>query len=93
MAKREGSDLARVLIDRAAGYALAVQRLAADADMPDHVVGLHAQQAVEKLLKAVLSDHGVSYGRTHDLGLLVELVESSGLPAPPQADELEVLTP
>ena len=43
----------------------------------------HAQQAVEKLLKAVLSHHGVTYGRTHDLGRLVELVESSGLPLRP----------
>ena len=93
MERRDGRDLARVLIDRAAGDALAVERLAGDDEIPDHVVGFHAQQAVEKLLKAVLSHHGLSYGRTHDLGRLVELVESSGLPAPPESDAVVALTP
>ena len=48
---------------------------------------------MEKLLKAVLSHHGLSYGRTHDLGRPVELVESSGLPAPPESDAVVALTP
>ena len=33
----------------------------------DDVVGFHAQQAAEKLLKALLSHLGLAFRRTHDL--------------------------
>ena len=32
---------------------------------PDSAIGFHAQQATEKLLKAVLTNRGIVYGRTH----------------------------
>lgn len=38
----------------------------------------HAQQAAEKLLKAVLQDRGIEFPRTHDLADLVSL--DAGLP-------------
>jgi HEPN domain-containing protein len=90
---RDGRDLARILLERARGDALVVERLTDDPEIPDHVVGFHAQQAVEKLLKAVLSHHGVNYGRTHDLSRLVELVEMKNLALPPDAHRLATLTP
>lgn len=93
MARRDGRDLARILLDRAGDDALVVERLSPQPDIPDHVVGFHAQQAVEKLLKAVLSHHGVTYGRTHDLGRLLELVRQTQLPAPPEENRLVELTP
>jgi HEPN domain-containing protein len=37
-------------------------------------VGFHAQQAVEKSLKAILSFNGFEYPRTHDLAQLLTLV-------------------
>lgn len=88
-----GRDLARILLERAEGDALAVERFAADSDIPDHVIGFHAQQAVEKLLKAVLSDREVGYGRTHDLGRLIELIVENDLPTPPDPSALGTLTP
>ena len=48
--------------------------LAEDREMADDVVGFHAQQAVEKALKAVLVLEGVSFPRTHDLELLAARV-------------------
>lgn len=92
MAKRDGRDLARILAERAAGDLLAVERFGAEPEIPDHIVGFHAQQAAEKFLKAVLSAREISYGRTHDLGRLIELVERQGLPPPPEPDRLVSLT-
>jgi HEPN domain-containing protein len=53
-------------------------------------VGLHAQQTVEKALKAVLIQRGIDYPFTHDLGLLIERCEVAGLRLGPgaEADEL-----
>jgi HEPN domain-containing protein len=44
----------------------------------------HAQQAVEKLLKALIGAHGEKYQYTHDLGELIRHVEALGdtLPVP-----------
>lgn len=39
------------------------------------VFGFHAQQAIEKGLKAWLASLGVSYPKTHDLRLLLVLLE------------------
>jgi HEPN domain-containing protein len=41
----------------------------------DEIFGFHAQQAVEKALKAWLSLVGAEYPRTHDLEELLELLE------------------
>jgi len=56
-------------------------------------VGFHAQQAVEKALKAVLMHRGVRYPFTHDLKALVELVDGAGVSLPPDALDLPYLTP
>lgn len=42
----------------------------------DSVFGFHAQQAVEKTLKAWLTLRGIPYPKTHDLRLLLNLLES-----------------
>ncbi|MEW6350273.1 MAG: HEPN domain-containing protein [Thermodesulfobacteriota bacterium] len=42
----------------------------------DSVFGFHAQQAVEKALKAWLSLRSVAYPKTHDLTALITLLET-----------------
>ncbi len=42
----------------------------------DSIFGFHAQQAVEKGLKSWLSLRRIGYSRTHDLRLLMSLLES-----------------
>ncbi len=40
-------------------------------------IGFHAQQAAEKYLKAFLTWHQVEFPKTHDLGVLLELVATA----------------
>lgn len=42
-----------------------------------HVVAFHAQQAVEKCLKAILEEYAVEFPKTHDLGRLYRLLPAS----------------
>jgi HEPN domain-containing protein len=55
--------------------------------------GFHAQQAVEKALKAVLAKHGVEFPYTHNIGLLMRLCEDQGYELPAQLLESDRLTP
>jgi HEPN domain-containing protein len=54
-------------------------------NVPESVFGFHAQQAVEKLIKALLSELSVPYQRTHNLAKLDALLHAAGeaLPATP----------
>jgi|APTNR8051073442_1049403.scaffolds.fasta_scaffold10040_4 HEPN domain-containing protein len=83
----------RALLARAEDDLYVVRRLRTDADAPRWVLGFHAQQAVEKALKAVLSGAGQAYPRTHNLVMLVELLRGTGIELPPDADALGNLTP
>lgn len=93
MPPRDRRDLARALLDRAAGDEALVRKVLDDPEIPDAIVGFHAQQAVEKLPKAVLAGRGVSYRRTHALGYLIGLVEANDIPAPPVLNEADLLAP
>ncbi len=45
----------------------------------DSIFGFHAQQAVEKALKAWLELLNVSYPKTHDLNRLIKLLSKQGV--------------
>jgi HEPN domain-containing protein len=53
----------------------------------------HAQQSVEKSLKAVLVFQGVNYQRTHDLHTLASLLIKNGVTPPCTPEELTRLNP
>ena len=59
----------------------------------DEVFGCHCQQAAEKILKALLSDSGVTFRKTHELGALMDTLASSGAPPPDGFENLDALTP
>jgi len=44
------------------------------------MVCLHSQQAVEKTLKALLTERGVEFKRTHNIVDLLSLLSAQGLP-------------
>lgn len=85
------ADLARLLLGNASGD-LAALTVLIPSEVDDSILGFHAQQAVEKSLKAALAARGAEYERTHDLEYLVELAQSVGLEAPIATDELAQLT-
>ena len=57
------------------------------------LIAFHAQQAVEKALKAVLVHHAADFPKTHDLAQLVELIQQSGVVWPMQLDPVLSLVP
>jgi len=58
----------------------------------NEIFGFHAQQASEKLLKALLSEFTVHFPRTHNLRLLMDLLADAGHPLPPSLADLDLLT-
>jgi HEPN domain-containing protein len=86
-------DHARGLLSRARDDFFVVRRLAVEPDAPGWVLGFHAEQAVEKALKAVLSCAGIIYPRSHNLVMLVELLRQAKQPLPPDAADLGQLVP
>jgi HEPN domain-containing protein len=58
------------------------------ADIPDGPFGFHVQQAVEKLLKALLCQLVVQYKRTHDLEYLTQLLHDRGETVPKGSVEI-----
>jgi len=90
---RSGDELAQVLMEKAAGDEKILIRLIDDDDIPDDGLGFHAQQAVEKMMKAVLAHNDVTYERTHNIAYLLTLLDDAGLPRPDHADALPNLSP
>ena len=81
------------LLRKAAADEVLVDKVLDDADVADELIGYHCQQAVEKLLKARLVDLGVNYPKTHNLQMLVELLEVQGQQLPANLADLDLLTP
>jgi HEPN domain-containing protein len=67
-------DLARELIGLAEDDRAAAAALLDVEGVSDAIVAFHAQQAVEKSLKAVLASRGVDFPFTHDLAALLQIV-------------------
>jgi HEPN domain-containing protein len=86
-------DLATVLLRKARQDLEAVRVLAAQPTIADDVVGFHAQQAIEKAVKATLIAAGVRYGRTHALAVLLDLLEEAGIERPEWADRATLFDP
>lgn len=93
MSTPEHREVAGLLLQKAREDLSAAQALIATEDQADHVIGFHLQQAVEKALKSVLADRAVEIPRTHDLGYLVELMESFDVEMPEAITSSDWLTP
>ena len=87
------SKLANLLVRKAAQDEYVVAKLIDDPDSPDEVVGFHVQQALEKLLKAVLAFRGARFRKTHDLVELIDLLREHGVPFPDELEDIRQLTP
>ena len=56
-------------------------------------IGFHAQQAVEKALKAVCTLRNIEIRRTHDLAALAQALVVDGVTLPISVDEFRTLNP
>lgn len=90
---KEPIDLARKFMSLAYRDLEVFLLLARVESISDESVGFHAQQVVEKCLKAVLAYHRVEVRKTHDLGKLIDMLGKNSLSSPPDLDILETLTP
>jgi HEPN domain-containing protein len=70
------TELVRQWLVRADEDLAACRILSGQASLVRTAVGFHAQQAVEKLLKAMLTWHQIEFPKTHDLTALLDLVAS-----------------
>jgi HEPN domain-containing protein len=87
------SDEARRCLQKASQDEYVLARLLEDPAAPDEQLGFHAQQAVEKLLKAALFLVGGQPPRTHHLAQLEALLAVAGQPLPIAFQPLLDLTP
>ncbi|KAF0215768.1 MAG: HEPN domain-containing [Geobacteraceae bacterium] len=85
-------DNARMLLDMAAKDIRAMTALADPESVDDEIFGFHAQQAVEKSLKAWLTSIGGTYGRIHDLSQLFALLTDLGCEVK-RFEDLDMLNP
>jgi HEPN domain-containing protein len=60
--------------------------------VPDRTFGFHAQQAVEKLVKALIGGHGERYAFTHNVETLVDHAVRIGEQIPVRIELLVALT-
>ena len=86
------SDRPEVLLRKARQDELALEKLLDDCDIEDDLLGFHAQQAVEKMLKALLAARGVDYPKTHNLRVLIELLAEVDITLPAELAEIDRLT-
>ncbi len=93
MSKRDERDVADALLAKASGDAAGLRALVDHHDVPDHVAGFLAQQAIEKALKAVLTARNVPFERRHDIDYLCSLIEDAGLDLTPALKAAVALTP
>lgn len=84
---------AQLLLRKAKEDADAVRKFAADRDIADSVVGFHAQQAVEKAMKAVLTSRLDAFPWTHDLRHLIERLDAIDVSLPGALSDVRVLAP
>jgi HEPN domain-containing protein len=86
------TEISRVLLKKAQEDATAVREFAGNQEIADSIIGFHAQQAVEKWLKAVTAARGVRHSGIHDLDRLMEILEGAGVELSLERDRLAVLT-
>lgn len=92
MSRDEEAGLAELLARKAQEDAIAVREFAGNSEIADGIIGFHAQQAIEKWLKAVMARRDIPQARIHDIGRLLQLLRDDGASLPDDADRLDELT-
>jgi len=82
-----------LLMQKAAEDETLLDEVAASTRVSDEVIGFHFQQAAEKMLKALLARHGIPFRRTHNLRVLMDLLQDGGHPLPEELANVDEWTP
>ncbi len=91
--KKKVESSTRILIEKAMQDECVLENLIDNTAITDETIGFHAQQAVEKLLKALLSFLGQRYRKTHDIRELLDGLEDANCKVPDNLYEIRYLTP
>lgn len=89
----DDADVPQVLLGLARDDELAAKSLLSVEGVTDAILGFHAQQAVEKSLKAVLAFREVEFPFSHDLDGLLELCQGRGIEVPEKLSDVDNLSP
>ena len=84
---------ALLLLRKAAQDETLLDEVLTSDQVSDEIIGFHCQQAAEKILKALLSDVGIRFRKTHEIGALMAMLGQAGHGLPGQFENLDVLTP
>ncbi|MFH1963106.1 MAG: HEPN domain-containing protein [bacterium] len=85
--------LARISLMKARQDLTVLEKLVNDEEVADEIIGFHAQQVVEKSMKAILIWKGIKFRKTHDLSELIDLCIDEGIDIPNEFIDLDELTP
>lgn len=82
-----------LLLRKADQDLLVIKKLRTDTEIAVGVLGFHAQQAAEKMLKAALADKQVRFPFTHRLIELIALIQTNDIAFPQPLEAIRNLTP
>jgi len=89
----EPLERAELLLAKARDDETLLEEIISNEKIRDEIIGFHAQQSSEKLLKALLMGKNISYRRTHDLRELIDLIRDNNLEFPESLMEIRTLSP
>ncbi|MCK4458264.1 MAG: HEPN domain-containing protein, partial [Methanosarcinales archaeon] len=84
---------AKLLLAKARDDEILIEEIISKERIRDEIIGFHAQQAAEKLLKALLMARNIPYRKTHDLRELIDLIRDRGIRFPESLMEIRTLSP
>ncbi len=85
--------LAEKFLHKAEQDMVVFEKWRSDPDISDEILGFHAQQAAEKMFKAVLAHLEVEVPFTHRLSDLIDKIIENGIVIPRELEDVRFLTP
>lgn len=85
--------LARTLLVKADQDIVVLKKLKSDPEVAIEILGFHAQQASEKMLKAILAYQQIRFPYTHRLTDLIDTLTDHKLTFPKELEDIRHLTP
>lgn len=82
-----------LLMQKAGEDEYVLDKIGNDPKASTEIFGFHAQQAAEKMLKALLLKLDASFAQTHRISDLIDLMEGHGVKLPEKLQGIRQLTP